>query len=91
MSLTSSSTRANALAQYNDNLVWEGSATKAAAALEAIRWLLVNRPSRIAQGERSLDYESLADEKRRLEEYIEIASTASTARMATFTQGRPRM
>lgn len=91
MGLTSTSIRADALAQYNDNLGWEGNAAKAALALEAIRWLLINRPSRIAQGERSFDYETLADEKKRLENYIEIASTASQAGMATFTRGRPRM
>ncbi len=91
MAITSASTRAQVLAQYNDNLGWEGSATKAALALEAIRWLLINRPSRITQGERNLDYETLADEKKRLEEYIAIASTASQAGIVTFTQGRPRM
>jgi len=86
MSLTSSSTRANALAQYNDNLTWEGNATKAALALEAIRWLLVNRPSRIAESSRSLDYESLIDEKKRLEEFVTLNSSA--VNRATFTQGR---
>lgn len=90
MSLSSSSTRADAIAQYDNNLSWEGDPTKAAAELEAVRWLLVHRPTRIAKGDRSFDYESLADEKRRLEEYVEIAGITSSSRVVTFTQGRPR-
>jgi len=90
MSLTSSSTRVNALAQYNDNLGWEGNPTKAALALEAIRWLLVNRPSRIAQNDRSLDYEPLLEEKKKLEGFIAVAGSNSITRMVTFTRGIPR-
>ena len=86
MSITSASTRAEVLAQYNDNLGWEGNATKAAAALEAIRWLLVNRPSRIAQWERSLDYESLLAEKEKLETFVKLNS--SSVNRASFVQGR---
>jgi hypothetical protein len=86
MALTSTSTRANALAQYNDNLTWEGNAAKAALALEAIRWLLVNRPLRIAEGSRSLDYESLLAEKEKLESFVKLSSSAIDR--ASFVQGR---
>lgn len=87
MALTSSSTRADALAQYNNNLSWEGDATKAAAALEAVRWLLVNRPERIAKGDRQLNYASLQAEKERLESFLNISS--SSVERASFVQGRP--
>jgi len=86
MSLTSSSTRQDALDQYNDNLNWQGNAAKAALAIEAVRWLLVNRAQSINHGDRSLNYESLIDEKQRLEEYIK--KHGSGVNRAAFTQGR---
>lgn len=86
MSLTSSSTIANALAQYNDNILWEGDTTKAQNCLEAIRFLLVNRPSRIAQQDNSLDYESLAGQKVELQNYLNSAT--ATVNRASFTVGR---
>jgi len=86
MSLTSASIRTTALAQYNDNLAWEGNAAKAALALESIRWLLVNRPQNISESNRNLSYESLLDEKKRLEEFLALNS--SSVHRATFVQGR---
>jgi hypothetical protein len=88
MAITSSSTRAQVLAQYNDNLSWEGSPSKAALALEAIRWLLVNRPKSISEGDRQLNYESLEDEKIRLEIYVANNSTASLAGRSSFTRAK---
>ena len=86
MALTSSSTRADAIDQYNDNLNWEGDSAKSALALEAVRYLLINRPQNISESNRSLSYESLLDEKRRLEEYVTLH--ASSVNRAPFTQGR---
>jgi len=86
MALTGSSTIADALAQYNNNLSWEGSVTKAAAALEAIRFILVNRPAIVASNNRSVNFESLAAEKIKLEEYI--AHAGSSVNRCTFTRGR---
>lgn len=86
MALSSASTLDDALAQYNDNLSWQGDATKAAAALEAVRFLLVNRPTRIASNNRNVDFESLAEEKRKLEKYLAHASPAVSR--SSFTRGR---
>lgn len=86
MSLTSSSTLADALAQYNNNLAWEGNTTKAAAALEAIRYILVNRPRVIATNNRNIDFESLREEKGRLEAFVD-ANQAQVSR-CSFTRGR---
>lgn len=86
MALTSSSTIDDALAQYNDNLSWEGSAVKAAGALEAVRFLLVNRPTMIASNNRNVNFESLAAEKIKLEEFI--AHAGSGVNRCTFTRGR---
>lgn len=86
MALTSASTLQNALDQYNDNLSWEGDSTKAAAALEAVRFILVNRPRIIAAGSQNINFDSLAAEKERLEQYI-TATQAQTSR-SSFTRGR---
>lgn len=88
MSLTSTSTLANALAQYNNNLSWEGDATKAAAALEAVRWLLVNRAQNISTEGRTINYASLEKEKEKLEAFVSISSTTTAAKRSSFTRGR---
>jgi len=86
MALDSSSTLSDVLAQYNDNLSWEGDVTKAQNCLAAIRWLLVNRPSRMGDEIQQIDYESLAGEKNLLEQYVD-AHGVSVGRCA-FTEGR---
>lgn len=86
MSLTSSSNLDDALAQYNDNLAWDGNATKAALALEAVRWILVNRPKIIATNDRTVNFEALADEKKLLESFISAGQVNSSR--CSFTRGR---
>ncbi len=71
MGLNSSSTQSDALAQYNDNLDWDGDITKARLALEAIRWLLINRPQQLDRHDRSINYESLETELKRLNAFVE--------------------
>ena len=87
MALSSTSTLANALAQYNDNLSWDGNATKAALALEAVRWLLVNRPAATAGAGTNMNFTDLAAEKRRLESFLD--GPGSTSRVS-FVEGRPK-
>jgi hypothetical protein len=90
MALTSSSTIADALAQYNDNLSWYGSPTKAAAALQAVRFLLVNRAMTLADGDgQSVNYASLEQEKTALEKYVKQSTTTGSTRQS-FTMGRVR-
>ena len=86
MTLTSSSTIADALNQYNNNLSWEGDITKATNALEAVRYILANRPKMIASGERNVNFDSFASEKEKLEGYVGRASSAVSR--AGFTRGR---
>lgn len=50
------------LSQYNANLDWETSTTKANAALQALRWILVNRPQTLGSSTRNLNYASLENE-----------------------------
>lgn len=87
MALTSASTVSDALGQYNDNLSWEGSTAKALLALEAVRWLLVNRPASASDGGASLNYASLEVEKSRLESYVN--TVGGTSRRSYFVRGRP--
>jgi len=86
MTLSSTSTLDDALAQYNDNLDWDGDATKAANALAAIRWLLINRPKVVVSTERTINFEQLAQEKAKLEEFLSHAST--NVNRASFVRGR---
>jgi hypothetical protein len=86
MSLTSSSTIDDALNQYNDNLLWEGDITKAQNALEAVRYILANRPVRIASGERNIDFAELQLEKNKLEQFV--SNSGTSVNRVTFTRGR---
>jgi hypothetical protein len=89
MALTSTSTYAEALAQYLDNLSWEGDVTKARAALEAIRFLQVHRPvsHRAADG-RGGDYEAMESTRRSIEKYLALHDTANQPR-TSFVRARP--
>jgi hypothetical protein len=86
MSLTSSSKLSDAVSQLNDNLLWEGNQTKAQNALEAIRFILANRPLRMAEESQSMDYESLKTEAQKIESFLNIATT--TIQKTSFTKGR---
>jgi len=87
MSLDSTSTLTEALAQYNDNLSWDGDITKATAALAAIRWLLINRPKVIETNNRIVNYELLMSEQAKLEKFVSNFSTS--VNRCSFTSGRP--
>jgi len=85
MALDSTSTLADALAQYNDNLSWDGDITMATAALAAIRWLLINRPKIISTNDRSVNFELLMSEQAKLEKFV--SGFSSTVNRASFTRG----
>ena len=86
MALTSSSTITDALNQYNDNLSWEGSVTKAQNALEAARYILANRPKVIATDVRNVNFESLQREQEKLEAFV--GKFGSSVNRCSFTRGR---
>lgn len=88
MALTSLSTLDDALGQYNDNLAWDGNITKAQNALEAVRWILANRPRIIATNNRTVNFDSFSDEKKLLEAFINSTSTAVTAARCSFVRGK---
>jgi len=82
MALTSASTISDAIDQYSDNLSWEGDATKAAAALAAIRFLLVRRSQAGGISGRNWNFESLQQEKERLEQFLTVGSSATGGTVA---------
>lgn len=84
MALTSSSTLTDALAQYRDNLSWEGDITKAKAALEAIRFILSDRPLAKRDPVIYENWDDFADEKKRLEAFVAIEDDDNRS---TFTRG----
>jgi hypothetical protein len=86
MALTSASTLTDALNQYNDNLSWDGSTAKAILALEAVRWLLANRPQMSSEASGQINFNALDQEYQRLTKYV--GSVGSTKRVS-FVQGRP--
>lgn len=86
MALDSTSTLDDALGQYNNNLDWDGDATKAANALAAVRWIIANRPRIIATNNRTINFDALADEKKRLEEFVSLHGT--TVNRCSFVRGR---
>jgi len=86
MALTSASTQAEALAQYNDNLAWDGNTTKAQNALEAVRWLLVNRAASQSIAGINLNYSDLQNEKKRLEDFV--IATKTGGQRASFVRAR---
>lgn len=88
MGITSSSTLQDVVGQYNDNLAWENNPTKAALALEAVRWLIVNRPSSLKSDmfERGFSIELLGAEKNRIEKYLKQINSVS--KRVTFTKAR---
>jgi hypothetical protein len=87
LALTSSSTYADAIAQYDNNLAWDGDITKARLALEAIRWLLVHRPSATTREGHSLNYANLDAERKALSEFCAARGTEQ----AGFVRARARL
>lgn len=83
------STIADALAQYNANLGWQTSRATAELALEAVRFLLVNRAQRMDDQGSSLNFESLADEKASIEKFLGATSSRAFGRRRTLTSTQP--
>ena len=86
MALTSASTIEDALAQYNDNLSWEGDSAKATLALEAVRFILANRPNVVTTSVQTINFESLAAEKIKLQDFT--ARAGSSVNRASFVRAR---
>ena len=89
MALSSSSTLADALAQYDDNLSCEGDVAKATLFLEAVRYILAHRPQTSSIQGRSLSYTALEVEKVAVAEYVGKFGTGVSR--ASFVRGKMRI
>lgn len=69
MALDSTSTYAQALAQYNDNLSYEGSSSKVALFIEACRWMRVNRAQVSTDSATSMSFESISEDLAKAEKH----------------------
>ena len=87
MALTSTSSLADAIAQYKDNLLWDGDVTKSRAALEAIRFIRMTRPSIMAKGDFSVTQDQLAGEQQQIERFLAAFDTANQPQ-CSFTRAR---
>jgi hypothetical protein len=76
-------TLAEALTQFNENILWMGSQSKAQLFYEAAVWLDVNRPARTSDGGASVDYDGLKPHIDKVEAYLK----AVNPNRASFTRG----
>ena len=81
----------DALTQYNANLGWHQSPASAELALEAIRYLLVNRAKTMDDQGQKIDFESLTTEKAALEKFLGATNPRAFGRsrrnIASFGRG----
>ena len=82
-------TIAEALSAYNSNLDWDSSLTKARTALDALRFLKINRAYQSGAGGASLSFEGLSEEISKIEAFVNGASGANpTTPRRSFTLAR---
>lgn len=79
--LTGTSTEAQCWATYDDNASYEedSSVTKARAFITACRILIRRRPTAIGRGERSTSLESLREELKAAQSWLETATAAASS------------
>lgn len=73
-------TVSDALNQYNANLAWQSSRASAESALEAVRFLLVNRGQMVEDQGSRVNFESLTTEKAALEKFLGATSARAFGR-----------
>lgn len=90
MALDSTSTAAQAIAQYNDNLRWWDSQAKAQNLLEAVLWLLANRAQVMADRGATLNYSSLEKLREQLERKTGVGLTGEANKRSSFVRAKLR-
>ena len=78
---------ATALTQYNDNLDWDTSETKARLALSALRYLKINRAQNLAHVGSAMTFEAITEEIAKIESFLNAVKTSSST---SFTSARSR-
>ena len=80
---------AEAIAQLNENLVWETSYVKATLALESVRYLIANRAQAMSNGGSQLSYDSLLNMEQRMSSFVQASAPSASASRTSFTRGIP--
>lgn len=70
----------DALAQYAASLPWQASRASAESALDAIRYLLVNRVQNLNDAQTGMSYQSLESEKAVLERFLGATTPRANGR-----------
>jgi hypothetical protein len=70
----------DAINQYNANLAWNTDPAQAQLALQAVRYLLINRAQIMDDQGQKLSFESLRDEKAALEKFLGATSPRAFGR-----------
>lgn len=86
MALDANSTIADAYAQLNANLRWHDDITKARNCLEAIDWLVVNRPQNQSSGPNIINYAALENLRTDIQAFVQAG--ISDEERSSFTEGR---
>ena len=81
-------TVAAAIAQLNENLLWEGSTAKALLALEAVRYLKVNRPVESKDGQFWMTFEALGAMEKELKAFLDARGAGAS--QSKFTRARAK-
>lgn len=71
---------ASALAQYTASLPWQKSVSAAQYALDAVRFLMVNRVQHLGDSQTTMSYETLKSEKEALEKFLGVTTPRSFGR-----------
>ena len=70
----------SALAQYTASLPWQTSVENAQNALDAVRFLLVNRIQHLGDMGTTMSYETLESEKKALEKFLGVTAPRAFGR-----------
>jgi len=78
---------ATALTQYNENLDWDTSETKARLALSALRYLKINRAQNLSHVGSGMTFEAITEEIAKIESFLNAVKTSNAT---SFTSARSR-
>lgn len=72
-----------ALTQWNENCLWHDSEAKARLALEALRFLQLNRAQNMGHSGSSLSYEMIGTETKKIEDFLGVTGAVASAKRRT--------
>ena len=70
----------DALTQYAAALPWQSSRANAQSALDAVRYLLVNRVQHLGDSQTQMSYQTLESEKKAIEKFLGVTAPRAFGR-----------